>query len=197
MKKILLGSKNKGKIQEFQEAFEDSQIEILSLNDFPDCPDAPETGNSFEENASQKALFYQKFTGLPSLADDSGIEVDALDGAPGIYSARYAGEPVNDLANNRKLLENLEGIPSEKRTGRFVCVLALAKNGQIVQLSRGTAEGIVLEAPRGENGFGYDPLFFVPNLKKTMAELSITEKRQISHRGEALRKFVAWFKGRK
>ena len=197
MKKILLGSKNKGKIQEFQEAFEDSQIEILSLNDFPDCPDAPETGNSFEENASQKALFYQKFTGLPSLADDSGIEVDALDGAPGIYSARYAGEPVNDLANNRKLLENLEGIPSEKRTGRFVCVLALAKNGQIVQLSRGTAEGIVLEAPQGENGFGYDPLFFVPNLKKTMAELSITEKRQISHRGEALRKFVAWFKGRK
>lgn len=197
MKKILLGSKNKGKIQEFQEAFEDSQIEILSLNDFPDCPDAPETGNSFEENASQKALFYQKFTGLPSLADDSGIEVDALDGAPGIYSARYAGEPVNDLANNRKLLENLEGIPSEKRTGRFVCVLALAKNGQIVQLSRGTAEGIVLEAPRGENGFGYDPLFFVPNLKKTMAELSITEKRQISHRGEALRKFVAWFKGQK
>ena len=197
MKKILLGSKNKGKIQEFQEAFEDSQIEILSLNDFPDCPDAPETGNSFEENASQKALFYQKFTGLPSLADDSGIEVDALDGAPGIYSARYAGEPVNDLANNRKLLENLEGIPSEKRTGRFVCVLALAKNGQIVQLSRGTAEGIVLEAPQGENGFGYDPLFFVPNLKKTMAELSITEKRQISHRGEALRKFVAWFKGQK
>ena len=197
MKKILFGSKNKGKIQEFQEAFEDSQIEILSLNDFPDCPDAPETGNSFEENASQKALFYQKFTGLPSLADDSGIEVDALGGAPGIYSARYAGEPANDLANNRKLLENLEGIPSEKRTGRFVCVLALAKNGQIVQLSRGTADGIVLEAPRGENGFGYDPLFFVPNLKKTMAELSITEKRQISHRGEALRKFVAWFKGRK
>ena len=197
MKKILLGSKNKGKIQEFQEAFEDSQIEILSLNDFPDCPDAPETGNSFEENASQKALFYQEFTGLPSLADDSGIEVDALGGAPGIYSARYAGEPANDLANNRKLLENLEGIPSEKRTGRFVCVLALAKNGQIVQLSRGTAEGIVLEAPRGENGFGYDPLFFVPNLKKTMAELSITEKRQISHRGEALRKFVAWFKGQK
>lgn len=197
MKKILLGSKNKGKIQEFQEAFQDSQIEILSLNDFPDCPDAPETGNSFEENASQKALFYQEFTGLPSLADDSGIEVDALGGAPGIYSARYAGEPANDSANNQKLLENLEGIPSEKRTGRFVCVLALAKNGQIVQLSRGTAEGIVLEAPRGENGFGYDPLFFVPNLKKTMAELSITEKRQISHRGEALRKFVAWFKGRK
>ncbi len=197
MKKILLGSKNKGKIQEFQEAFQDSQIEILSLNDFPDCPDAPETGNSFEENASQKALFYQEFTGLPSLADDSGIEVDALGGAPGIYSARYAGEPANDSANNQKLLENLEGIPSEKRTGRFVCVLALAKNGQIVQLSRGTAEGIVLEAPQGENGFGYDPLFFVPNLKKTMAELSITEKRQISHRGEALRKFVAWFKGRK
>ena len=197
MKKILLGSKNKGKIQEFQEAFQDSQIEILSLNDFPDCPDAPETGNSFEENASQKALFYQEFTGLPSLADDSGIEVDALGGAPGIYSARYAGEPANDSANNQKLLENLEGIPSEKRTGRFVCVLALAKNGQIVQLSRGTAEGIVLEAPRGENGFGYDPLFFVPNLKKTMAELSITEKRQISHRGEALRKFVAWFKGQK
>ena len=197
MKKILLGSKNKGKIQEFQEAFQDSQIEILSLNDFSDCPDAPETGNSFEENASQKALFYQEFTGLPSLADDSGIEVDALGGAPGIYSARYAGEPANDSANNQKLLENLEGIPSEKRTGRFVCVLALAKNGQIVQLSRGTAEGIVLEAPRGENGFGYDPLFFVPNLKKTMAELSITEKRQISHRGEALRKFVAWFKGQK
>ena len=197
MKKILLGSKNKGKIQEFQEAFQDSQIEILSLNDFPECPDAPETGNSFEENASQKALFYQEFTGLPSLADDSGIEVDALGGAPGIYSARYAGEPANDSANNQKLLENLEGIPSEKRTGRFVCVLALAKNGQIVQLSRGTAEGIVLEAPRGENGFGYDPLFFVPNLKKTMAELSITEKRQISHRGEALRKFVAWFKGQK
>ena len=197
MKKILLGSKNKGKIQEFQEAFQDSQIEILSLNDFPDCPDAPETGNSFEENASEKALFYQKFTGLPSLADDSGIEVDALDGAPGIYSARYAGEPANDHANNQKLLENLKGIPSEKRTGRFVCVLALAKNGKIVQLSRGTAEGVVLEAPRGENGFGYDPLFFVPNLKKTMAELSITEKRQISHRGEALRKFVAWFKGQK
>ena len=197
MKKILLGSKNKGKIQEFQEAFQDSQIEILSLNDFSDCPDAPETGNSFEENASQKALFYQEFTGLPSLADDSGIEVDALGGAPGIYSARYAGEPANDSANNQKLLENLEGIPSEKRTGRFVCVLALAKNGQIVQLSRGTAEGIVLEAPQGENGFGYDPLFFVPNLKKTMAELSITEKRQISHRGEALRKFVAWFKGQK
>lgn len=197
MKKIVLGSKNKGKIQEFQEAFQDCQIEILSLNDFPDCPDAPETGNSFEENASQKALFYQEFTGLPSLADDSGIEVDALGGAPGIYSARYAGEPANDFANNQKLLENLMGIPSEKRTGRFVCVLAFADNGQILHLSRGISEGIVLEAPRGEKGFGYDPLFFVPDLKKTMAELSIVEKRQISHRGEALRKFVEWFKGRK
>ena len=192
MKKILLGSKNKGKIQEFQEAFQDSQIEILSLNDFPDCPDAPETGNSFEENASQKALFYQEFTGLPSLADDSGIEVDALGGAPGIYSARYAGEPANDLANNRKLLENLEGIPSEKRTGRFVCVLALAKNGQIVQLSRGTAEGIVLEAPQGENGFGYDPTFIPLGETRTYAQMSKEEKGALSHRRRAFNLFTAY-----
>ena len=139
------------------------------------------------ENACAKAEFYARLTGRLCLADDSGLEVDYLKGAPGVYSARYAGEHAADEENNQKLLDNLTGIPPEKRTARFRCVLALANQEKTLLTADGTIEGIILPAPRGDNGFGYDPLFFVPELDRTLAEISADDKNAISHRGRALR----------
>jgi len=155
-------------------------------------PDVEEDGATFEENASKKALEAAKFTGLPALADDSGLVVDCLDGEPGVRSARYAGEDATDDDNNRLLTGRLEktGLPLQKRTGRFVCVFALATPDGEVHTVRGEAEGQILTEPKGENGFGYDPFFFYPEWGKTFAEVDRDKKGEVSHRGKALRKIV-------
>jgi XTP/dITP diphosphohydrolase len=200
MRRILIATSNPGKLRDFAGAASAHGIEIGGIPNFASLPQVVEDGLTFEANARKKAEQYsQRVPGDIVVADDSGLEVDALDGAPGVHSARYAAdEPhraednTEDAANNAKLLRNLEGTPAEKRTARFVCVLAAARDGKTLATFRGTAEGIILEAPRGKNGFGYDPLFYVPDIQKTFAELSAEEKAGYSHRGAAFRKFLEW-----
>jgi XTP/dITP diphosphohydrolase len=184
---IVVATKNAGKIAEINLALADLPYQVIALADLGNYPEAPEHGTTFMENACAKAEFYARLTGRLCLADDSGLEVDYLKGAPGVYSARYAGEHAADEENNQKLLDNLTGIPPEKRTARFRCVLALANQEKTLLTADGTIEGIILPAPRGDNGFGYDPLFFVPELDRTLAEISADDKNAISHRGRALR----------
>jgi XTP/dITP diphosphohydrolase len=171
-----------------------TDFELLQLPGLKGIAPPAETGVTFEENASEKALYYSKFTGEVVLADDSGLEVDALNGAPGVYSARYAGghsnDRANDQANNALLLENMQG--HEDRTARFVCAISLAKQGQSIHTVRGTVEGQLLSGPRGTNGFGYDPLFFYPPFGCSFAELEDARKFSVSHRGNALRKAFSW-----
>lgn len=164
----------------------DMPVEWLTLADLPDMPDVNEDGDSFESNADKKALYYAERTGLWTLADDSGLEVDALGGQPGIRSARFAGEPKSDARNNAKLVALLAGIPAARRTARFRCALTLAEPGRILLRAAGTIEGRIVDEPRGRNGFGYDPHFLVPELGKTLAELEPDHKNRISHRGQAL-----------
>lgn len=184
--KLIIASHNRGKIKEFEGMLTPLGFEVESLLDYPNAPETDETGTTFEENAALKATEAARYFGHAVLADDSGLEVDALDGAPGVYSARFAGPEKSDEANNSLLLEKLNG--TSDRSARFVCVLCLAKpTGETLSV-RGTLEGTIGHAPRGENGFGYDPLFIVPSLHKTAAELEREEKAVISHRGHALRK---------
>lgn len=186
---ILLASANKGKIREL-EGMLGEDIEVLSLSNFPDFQDIEETGRTFAENAFIKARAAGSLAGIVTLADDSGLEVDVLNGAPGIFSARFAGEPKNDDLNNEKLLSELEGISEDERTARFRCCLAIVSpEGQEI-LTEGTVEGRILLSPRGTGGFGYDPIFYLPELKKTMAELSLEEKNTLSHRAQAFRKAI-------
>jgi len=185
---ILVATRNPGKFQEFKNFFKDLPVELLSLRDFPEVGEIDEPYSSFEENARHKAIICLKKTGLFSLADDSGLEVEALRGAPGVRSARFAGENATDQENNQKLLEVLKGLEPEKRKARFVCVLALAISEKQVEMVRAETEGIILETPRGKKGFGYDPLFYYPPLGKTFAELETEEKLKVSHRGKALEK---------
>ncbi len=163
-----------------------SDIQVISLDAFPNAPEVIEDGDTFEANAIKKAREIAKYTGLPALADDSGLVVDALNGAPGVYSARYAGEYATDKANNDKLIENLRGIPENQRTAHFCCAMALATPDGRVQTAEAIWEGRILTTPRGANGFGYDPLFYVPTRNATSAELSSDEKNRLSHRGQAL-----------
>lgn len=186
MKEVVVATQNKGKIAEIRLALAKLPLTVLALSDFGDIPEAVEDGTSFEENAVLKAKHYAKYTGKACLADDSGLEVDALQGAPGIYSARFAGEAANDDANNQKLLAALVNVPTEQRTARFRCVLAFADTNGSVVTADGACEGRIGEEMRGSGGFGYDCLFYVPELNKTMAELSESEKNTISHRGQAL-----------
>lgn len=155
-----------------------------------------ETGTTFADNAILKALAGLRQTGMTTLADDSGLEVDALGGAPGVRSARFAGEPSNDEANNRLLLERLQGVPAEDRSGRFRSAVAIALGDGTVHVSEGTIEGVILTAPRGSNGFGYDPLFQPTGLAQTLAELPLAEKNQISHRARALQAALRWLLNR-
>lgn len=187
MHRIVIASRNKGKIAEFKELLRDLPAEILTLTDFPSIPEIQETGSSFRENALLKARAVTAATGLIALADDSGLEVDYLGGAPGVYSSRYAGRAQDDGANNRKLLAALEGVPLHKRTARFRCVIAIITPEGGEYLSEGICEGRIALAPRGEGGFGYDPLFLVPSLGKTFAELGPEVKNRISHRAQAMR----------
>lgn len=189
MKRIVLATKNKGKIKEMRELLAPMNIEVLSLADFSPVDDAEENGATFAENAMLKARYYFAHTGTPCLADDSGLEVDALGGRPGVYSARYSGEDATDAANNVKVLQEMEGIEKDKRTARFRCAMALVGEG--VELTTdGTCEGALLTEERGQGGFGYDPIFYVPKFDRTLAEMSSEEKNSISHRGAAVRKMA-------
>ncbi len=188
--KIILATQNQGKIRELQGLLVDEAIEVLSLKDIADWEDVEENGETFADNAALKARAAVKKTGLIALADDSGLEVDALDGAPGVYSARFAGEPKNDERNNDKLLQMLETVEIDKRAARFRCALVVATPEGKEFLTEGTVEGEILTQRRGSDGFGYDPLFYVPEYARTMAELTLTEKNKLSHRAQAFKKAI-------
>lgn len=191
MKKIVLASGNAGKLREFQQLFSGCGFEVVPQSDFF-SESAEETGLTFVENAIIKARYACAKTGLPSIADDSGIEVDALNGRPGIYSARYAGSAAKDADNNAKLLQELAEVPAEKRTARYHAVLAFMRHAEdpTPLLCHGVWEGVILTEPRGEGGFGYDPLFWVPSHHCASAELSKEEKNRISHRGRAMQELL-------
>jgi XTP/dITP diphosphohydrolase len=188
MMKLILATRNQHKTKEIKKILADSQIEILTLKDFPDVPEVEETGKTLEENAVLKAKSIFNATGIPALADDSGLEVDTLDGAPGVMSARFAGPECSYKDNNLKLLKLMEGIPEEKRGATFRCVVALALSSDDIRVVEGRVRGFITKKEIGGNGFGYDPVFFYPELGKTFAELEPEEKNRISHRGIAFRK---------
>jgi XTP/dITP diphosphohydrolase len=176
---VYCGTSNPGKLREFQEAAPHYELRAVSV------PAPEEIGETFEENACEKAVYYAAHTSGYLFADDSGLEVDALDGAPGVHSARYAGPEATDADNNALLLERLRGV--ENRTARFVCVIALVRDGRLVQTFRGAVEGRILDAPRGSGGFGYDPLFYYEPFGCTFGEASLDQKMNVSHRAQALR----------
>lgn len=205
MRKIFIATSNPGKLRDFAGAASRRGVEIAGIPDFSSLPAVVEDGVTFEDNARKKAEAYSRHVpGEIVVADDSGLEVDALNGAPGVHSARYAAPDLHnkqpeeadantdDEANNARVLRQLKDVPPTRRTGRFVCVLAAARDGKTLATFRGTAEGIILDAPRGGNGFGYDPLFYFPRIKKTFAELSAEEKSKYSHRGAAFRELLKW-----
>ena len=185
---LVLATHNRGKMEEMSAILGHLPVELLTLDVFPEIGDIPETGNTLKENAFIKAETVHRLTGLPALADDTGLEVDALNGAPGIYSARYAGADATFDDNCQKMLKELHDIPIEKRTARFRTVIAFANGGE-KEWVEGVAEGRIIEDKRGIGGFGYDPIFYYPPLRKTFAELDSVEKNSISHRGKALRNF--------
>jgi XTP/dITP diphosphohydrolase len=205
MRKILIATSNPGKLRDFAGAAQRHGVEIAGVPGFSSLPSVVEDGLTFEANARKKAEAYsQHVPGEIVVADDSGLEVDALQGAPGVHSARYAAPDLenkqpheasanmDDNANNARVLRELKDIPRAQRSGRFVCVLAAARDGKTLATFRGTSEGVILDSPRGANGFGYDPLFYFPQIEKTFAELSAEDKSQYSHRGAAFRKFLEW-----
>jgi len=200
-KPILVATSNPGKLRDFSGAAASLGIEIASIKDFSSLPPVVEDGATFEANARKKAEIYSNYApGEIVIADDSGLEVDALGGAPGVHSARYAadaphlaGSNTDDEDNNTKLIIALASVPPNKRSGRFVCVIAAARDGKMLATFHGMAEGIILDRPRGSNGFGYDPLFYFPQIRKTFAELRAEEKAHYSHRGAAFRTFLEWY----
>ncbi|HEX5413820.1 MAG TPA: RdgB/HAM1 family non-canonical purine NTP pyrophosphatase [Terriglobia bacterium] len=193
---VYLASTNPGKLREFRHAAETRGVVIDLLPGIENLPVCVEDGQTFEENARKKALYYSQWTEGMVFADDSGISVDALGSGPGVYSARYAGPEADDEANNRKLLRELAGIPPSERTAHYDCVIALARRGTILTVVEGRADGQILEGPMGAGGFGYDPYFYYPPLNKTFAEFSMEEKYEVSHRGEAFRKLLEYLKAR-
>lgn len=195
-KEILIATTNPGKVAELQNMLGEG-IKLLSLKDFEPINEIEEDGSTFEENARKKALGYAKATGCRTIADDSGLSIDELNGAPGVNSARFSGEKSKnedrsliDHRNIAKVLELLKNVPQEKRTARFVCCLCLASPEKIIIETRGTLEGIITEKEIGTNGFGYDPIMFLPSLNRTVAQLSREEKNSISHRGKAIRELI-------
>lgn len=187
-KTIIIATKNQGKAEEFKNIFHMYGYQVKTLLDFPEIQDVPETGETFAENAFQKANAISKELNTIVLADDSGLEVDILGGKPGIYSARFAGEHGNDAKNNEKLVEMLKNIPEEDRKANFHCSLVLAGPNREPLFVEGQVFGRILDVGRGENGFGYDPLFYIPTLDQTMAELTNEQKNEISHRAQAIKK---------
>ena len=204
MKQVLIATSNPGKLRDFAGAAGAHGVEIAGIPNFSSLPPVVEDGLTFEANARKKAEAYSLAApGEIVLADDSGLEVDGLGGAPGVHSARYAAdEPhqaeanTDDEANNARLIRELAAVPADRRTGRFVCVVAAARDGRTLGVFHGTAEGIILDEPRGTNGFGYDPLFYFPQIQKTFAELTAREKASHSHRGKAFRAFLLWYENR-
>ncbi len=204
---LFLASANPGKLREFRAAAAARGIALESVPGIRNLPDCVEDGATFEENARQKALHYSRYVNGPVFADDSGLCVDALGGAPGIHSARFAGPDADDAANNQKLLEELrraeaagsgrqsQASGATRRAAHYICVIALAERGRILTITEGRADGFIIDGPRGTGGFGYDPFFFYPPLGKTFAELSPEEKFAVSHRGEAFRKLLDYLSG--
>jgi len=186
MHALLIATANPHKLDEFRAIFSDLPYQLLSLNDVQLSMNVEETGITFQENSELKALAYARASGLLSLADDSGLEIDALGGAPGVYSARFGGENMSYSERFRLIFEHLRGLPLEQRTARFRCVITIAEPSGYHRSVEGIIEGLIT-APRGENGFGYDPIFLVPELGKTTAEISPEHKNRISHRGQAAR----------
>ena len=196
MKEIVIATSNPGKLEEFKEMLKDMEVELHYLAEWPGIEAPEENGRTFAANARLKATYYAKATGMTCIADDSGLEVQALDGEPGVYSARYAGVHGDDAANNAKLLVNLEGVADEDRTARFMSVVALIDTDGLVTYGEGACEGTIAHEGRGDHGFGYDPLFLpVDTPGKTMAELTADEKNAISHRFHALEHLSAKLTG--
>lgn len=196
MKRLVIATRNKKKLLELQAILEGLPCQVETLDAHPQAPEVEETGTTFEENACLKAVTVAKALGAWVLADDSGLEVDALGGAPGVYSARYSGAHATDASNRAKLLDALEALPNAARTARFVCVIAVSSPEGEVFVTRGTCEGRIARAEQGDGGFGYDPLFWLEGLGMTMAELTPEAKHRISHRGKALRKVREWLHDR-
>ena len=197
---IVLATRNRKKVEEIKRIVKDMPVTIYTLDDFPGCPEVVEDGKTFEENAVKKARAVSKYTKMPALADDSGLEVYALGGAPGVFSARYAGEGADDRKNYEKLLKEMNSLPDDKRMGRFVCVIALAfpdncssLDGRVETFS-GYAEGTIGKETKGANGFGYDPVFYPKGHGRTFAEMSDKEKDLLSHRGAALGRLYDFLK---
>ncbi|MFA4828823.1 MAG: XTP/dITP diphosphatase [Thermodesulfovibrionales bacterium] len=208
---IVLATRNKKKVEEIKRIVAGMPISLYTLDDFPDCPEVEEDGKTFEDNAAKKAKAVSDYTKMPALADDSGLEIYALNGAPGVLSARYAGEAADDRKNFEKLLNEMRSVPDEKRGARFVCCIALVfpvgdssestrtetlRDGK-VETFMGYSEGSIGREPKGSNGFGYDPVFYPAGCKRTFAEMDDAEKDSLSHRGAALKKLHEYLKGRK
>lgn len=190
MIELVVATRNKGKLKEISHLLDTRGIRTLGLESVPDVPDVVEDGETFAANAIKKAEAVARCTGLPCLADDSGLVVDVLQGRPGVHSARFSGVDADDQSNNRKLLEELASVPADRRQASFRCVMALCMPGQPPRLFEGRVDGIILEREQGTGGFGYDPLFWVPEHNCTMAELPLDTKNRISHRGRALRQLI-------
>ena len=186
--KLIIATHNSDKEKELKSVLDDFPVEVMSLDQFPEIGEIEETGSTLYENAKLKAETVNKITNLPCLGDDTGLEVDALNGAPGVYSSRYAGENVSYEDNVTKLLRELRSTPYEKRTARFRTIIFYT-DGDRELYTQGEIKGYITEEQRGKNGFGYDTVFYIPEVKKTMAELTSAEKNKLSHRGQAMRKF--------
>lgn len=191
---IVLATRNRKKAAEMSRIFSGLDVNILTIDEFPGCPEVREDGKTFRANAVKKAVAVAQYTGLPAVADDSGLEVDALGGAPGVFSARYAGEGSDDLSNARKLLREIKGVPREDRTARFVCCIAFALPAGLTKTFTGRAEGMIGLKPKGKSGFGYDPVFYPEGLERTFAEIDAAEKDRLSHRGKAMKKLYAYLR---
>lgn len=191
-KTLLIGSRNRGKAAELSALLEELDWDVLTLNEFPEVPEPVEDGATFEENALKKARYFSERFGVCCVADDSGLVVDALGGAPGVFSARYSGLNATDVTNNEKLLAALKDVPEQGRTARFVCCAVLVCPGSEPHVEMGLAEGSIAGSPRGGRGFGYDPLFVPAGFDRTFGEMEISEKHSLSHRGKALRKLRAY-----
>jgi XTP/dITP diphosphohydrolase len=185
IRELVLATRNQHKVEELVALLGDLGVTIRTLDEFPDAPDVVEDGDTCEANAVKKARAIAEFTGLPAVADDTGLEVDALGGRPGVYAARYAGEDATYEDNCRKLLQDLMGVPREQRTARFLTIAAIALPSDGIRVARGTLDGVIAEEASGTLGFGYDPVFLIPELGKTLAQLSADQKNRISHRAKA------------
>lgn len=190
MMELVVATGNAGKLKEIRRLLQSCEVKVLGLDQFPDAPDVVEDGETFSANAAKKAETIARLTGLPCLADDSGLTVSALGGRPGVHSARFSGENADDQSNNLKLLEEMASIPEGQRQAAFFCVMALSLPDQPTRFFEGRVEGTILHEPQGDGGFGYDPLFWLPDFNCTMAEMPLDEKNRISHRGQALRQVV-------